>query len=819
MRIIVFLFLLLSFKLLVAQEKAMVYGKISDEKGKPLELVNVAISGLPGGTVTDRKGNFELEVPANLEIFVAISFVGYEKEVEEVNLKPEERLEVNKSLKPSYTELPQIEIQDDQIRSTNLVRIDPKIAFTIPTASDGIPTLLKTLPGVSSGNELSSQYSVRGGNFDENLVYVNDIEIYRPFLIRSGQQEGLSFVNSDLVSSLLFSAGGFDAKYGDKMSSVLDLQYKKPTEFGGSASISLLGASFHVEGAAANRKFTYLLGVRYKTNQYLLNSLETKGDYKPSYLDIQALLGYEISPKVEVSVLATVAQNKFKLIPETRETDFGTVQQARRLTVYFDGQEVDNYFTYLGGVTLTYKPNRKTRLKLIASGYHSDESETYDVVGQYYIGRIENSLGSENFGDVVESQGVGSFMNHARNNMDIGVFNFAHKGTKELRNQLLQWGIKYQHENIEDEMNEWVMIDSAGYSLPRPSDSIGYAQHSVPFELYDLIRTNANIISNRYTAFIQNTWGMDPDSSKVTFTAGIRANYWDYSQQLVVSPRATVSFKPNWKRDILFRFSAGLYFQPPFYRELKNLDGRINENQKAQTSVHFVAASDWNFQAWGRPFKFVTEVYYKYLDNLIPYQVDNVQIRYYAFDKSHGYSTGIDFKVNGEFVKGVESWASLSFMRTEENIYGDYKLDAEGNEVDPGYIPRPTDQRVNFSLFFQDYLPKNPTYKMSLTLIFGSSLPFGPPDAPKYKHTLRMPPYRRVDIGFSKELIGEHTRFSPKNPFRAFKSMWITLEVLNLLQVNNTVSYIWVTDIYGRQWAVPNYLTPRQLNIKLIARF
>ena len=809
--------------IVMSQEKAVVFGKVTDEKGKPLELVNVAISGLPGGTMTDKKGKYELVVPANKEIYITISFVGYEKEVEQVFLKTGDRKEINKTLKFTYTELPQIEIEDKHIRSTNLVRIDPKLAFNVPTSSDRIPTLLKTLPGVSSSNELSSQYSVRGGNFDENLVYVNDIEIYRPFLIRSGQQEGLGFVNSDLVSSLLFSAGGFDAKYGDKMSSVLDIQYKKPNEFGGSASISLLGASFHVEGTADKHRFSYLLGVRYKTNQYLLNAMETKGDYKPSFTDVQALLSYDISKKFEISVLGNIAGNKYKLVPESRQTDFGTVQQAQRLTIYFDGQEVDNYRTYLGGVTASYKPNSKTRLKLIASGYNSIESETYDVIGQYWIGRVETNFGSENFGDVIETQGVGTYQNHARNNMDINVFNIGHKGTMEIGNKLLQWGIKYQNESVDNEMNEWIMIDSAGYSLPRPPDSVGYVDPSVqpdnPFDLYDLIKTSAQLNSNRITAYIQNTWGLDPDISKVTFTAGIRANYWDFNDQLVISPRATISYKPEWKRDVLFRFSTGLYYQPPFYRELENYNGQINYNQKAQTSIHFVAAGDWNFFAWNRPFKFVTEIYYKYLDNLVPYMVDNVRIRYYAFEQAHGYSVGIDMKVNGEFVRGVESWASLSIMKTEENIYDDFYYDYKGNPEDPGYIPRPTDQRVNFGLFFQDYLPRNPTYKMSLTLIFGSSLSFGPPNSPRYKQTLRMPPYRRVDIGFSKEFIGEHTKFSSKNPLRAFKSLWLTLEVLNLVQVNNTVSYIWVTDIYGRQYAVPNYLTPRQLNVKLVARF
>lgn len=821
--IAVWLFCLLIPAFAYPQEYASVYGKITDERGRPLELVNVAISGLPGGAVTDKKGNYELKVPANREIIISISFVGYKKEVHELKLGPGESLEVNKILELTYTELPTVEVEDEQVRQTNLIRIDPKIASVIPSVSDGIPALLKTMPGVSSSNELSSQYSVRGGNFDENLVYVNDIEIYRPFLIRSGQQEGLSFVNSDLVSSVLFSAGGFDAKYGDKMSSVLDIQYKKPVDFGGSASLSLLGGSFHVEGVAMKRKFSYLLGVRHKTNTYLLKSLETKGDYKPSFTDVQTLLNFEVSKKVEISVLGNYSHNNYKLVPESRETDFGTFQEAKRLTIYFDGQEVDKYLTYLGGATLTYKPSKKTRLKLIASGYNSEESETYDILGQYWIGLLGNSLGDDSFGEVVETQGVGSYLNHARNRMNSEVFNIGHKGTTEYGNHLLQWGVKYQHEYVDDRMNEWVMIDSAGYSVPRPPDSVGYTDPSAqpynPFGIYEVINTSATISSNRYTAYVQNTWGIDPDSSRFTFTAGVRANYWDYNSQLLVSPRATLSFKPLWENDWLFRISAGMYYQPPFYRELKNLEGEINPELKAQSSFHVVAGGDWNFMAWDRPFKFVTEVYYKFLDNLVPYLVDNVRIRYYGTNNASGYAAGIDLKVNGEFVKGIESWASLSVMQTMEDIAGDTYVNDEGKVVEAGYIPRPADQRVNFSLFFQDYLPRNPSYKMSLTLIFGSGLPFGPPKSEKYKHDLRMPPYRRVDIGFSKEIIGESARFSHKNPLRVFESLWLAAEVLNLLQVNNTVSYIWVTDVYGFQYAVPNYLTPRQLNVKMIAKF
>ncbi|MCD4735101.1 MAG: TonB-dependent receptor [Bacteroidales bacterium] len=607
------------------------------------------------------------------------------------------------------------------------------------------------------------------------------------------------------------------------MSSVLDIQYKKPVDFGGSASISLLGGSVHLEGLALKRKFTYLAGVRYKTNQYLLKGLETKGDYNPSFTDVQTLFSYEISKKFEVSLLTNVSSNKYKLVPESRQTDFGTFQEAKRLTIYFDGQEVDRYLTYLGGLTFTYKPTKKVRLKLITSGYNSEETETYDVLGQYWIGQLSTDFGGNEFGEVVETQGVGSYLNHARNYLDLNVYNVGHKGYYEYNNNLMQWGVKYQNEFIDDVMNEWVMIDSAGYAVPRPPDSVGYvdpnAQPYNSFDLYEIIRTKASFSSNRYTAFIQNTWGFDPDSSRVTITAGVRANYWDLNEQLLISPRATISFKPDWKRDVLFRFSAGLYYQPPFYRELKNLKGEVNYDLKAQQSIHFVAGSDWNFKAWDRPFKFITEVYYKDLDNLVPYLVDNVRIRYYGENNASGYATGIDFKVNGEFVRGIESWISLSVMQTEEDIANDFYFDNDGNKVEPGNIPRPTDQRVNFSLFFQDYLPRFPSYKMSITLLFGTGLPFGPPNSPKYMHTFRMPPYRRVDIGFSKELIGPQSRFSHKNPLRVFESVWITAEVLNLLQVNNTVSYIWVTDVYGLQYAVPNYLTPRQLNVKMVAKF
>ncbi|MFP4471888.1 MAG: TonB-dependent receptor, partial [Bacteroidales bacterium] len=667
---------------------AMVHGMITDERNKPLELVNISIMGLPGGTVSDNKGAYQIEVPGGEEITLVFSFVGYEKQEHIITVGENEIKIINPVMKESAEMLPDIVIQDERIRNTNLQRIDPKEVAVIPTVTGSVESLVKTLPGVASNNELSSQYSVRGGNFDENLVYVNDIEIYRPFLIRSGQQEGLSFLNSDLTSSILFSAGGFNARYGDKMSSVLDIQYRRPVEFAGSVSLSLLGASTHLEGISKNRKFSYLAGVRYKTNQYVLNALETEGDYQPSFLDIQTLLRYQLSDKLELSFLGNVADNKFKLVPQTRETSFGTINQAKRLTIYFDGQEVDEYKTYMGALKLTYKPKSNLQLKFITSAYRSDESETFDIQGQYWIGQVETGLGDEDFGEVVQTQGVGTFLNHARNFLNATVMNATHQGSYETERNFLTWGVKFQHEEIDDELHEWELIDSAGYTLPHPPDAIGQPDPTIyPLTMDFLAKSSVNISSNRYTGFIQNTWNLADEQRVFSVTAGIRGNYWDFNEELLVSPRASLSYHPDWDNDLLFRLSAGYYYQPPFYKELRDFQGNIVYGQKAQKSIHLVAGTDWNLLIWGRPFKFVTEMYYKFLDDLIPYEVDNVRIRYYADQRAKGYATGIDMKINGEFVPGIESWASMSIMKTGEDIYGDlyYEyFDADGEYTGQG---------------------------------------------------------------------------------------------------------------------------------------
>lgn len=824
---------------LFSQVNAVLSGNVRDLDNKPLELVNIAILGGSSGCVTDRDGNYLLIVPANEEITVDFSFIGFDSKRFRITLPPGDKKVLDVVLTLKYTELKSVEIKDRQVRSYNYVRLDPKQAKLIPTLSGGIEAMLKTLPGVSSANELSSQYSVRGGNFDENLVYVNGIEIYRPFLIRSGQQEGLSFVNSTLVSGILFSAGGWDAKYGDKMSSVLDITYRKPDSAAASVMLSLLGAEAHVEGITKDKKFTFLVGARYKSNQYVLKGLETKGSYRPNFADVQGVLTYKLNKKIQLSALGYYSRNSYLLVPESRQTNFGTIQEAYRLTIYFDGQEVDRYKMYLGAFSVDYAPNPGLVLKFNVSGFNTNESETFDVRGQYWIGKLENTLGNEDFGNVTEVQGVGTFMDHARNYLDADVISAEHKGSYVKNRNFFNWGLKYQHENVNDRLSEWQMTDSAGYSLPIPPVVIGgITDPKQPLELIDAVRTNIGLSTNRVMGYLQNTWDLLGDGRNLSITAGLRFHYWDYNGQFLLSPRASIAYKPMWQRDVVFRFSTGYYYQPPFYKELRDLQGNLNPDIKAQESIHFVAGMDINFLAWGRPFKFTTEAYYKYLNDLIPYIIDNVRIRYTAKNNAKGYATGIDFKINGEFIKGTESWASLSFMKTMQNIEGDYYYtyyNASGERIipgytadqvaidsvrtNPGYIPRPSDQRVSFAIFFQDYLPLIPTLKVNLTLVFGTGLPFGPPDSPLYKQTLRYPPYRRVDIGFSKLLVSSKTKFKGKNPLHFIDNAWISLEVFNLLQISNTVSYIWVKDINNREYAVPNYLTPRQLNLKLILEF
>jgi hypothetical protein len=810
--LLILLVLAIGFK--AGAQQSQVFGKVSDVSGNPLDLINVIVKGEPKGTYTLEDGSYALILPANKPMTLVFSSVMHKKIEREIILKQGQKLEVNVRLDAESEQLVQVDIEDKQVRKSTLTRLDPKIMNVIPEASGNLEAMIKTLPGVSSNNELSSQYSVRGGNYDENLVYVNGIQVYRPFLVRSGQQEGMSFINSDMVSSVLFSSGGFDAKYGDKMSSALDIKYIKPTEWGGSVSASLLGASLMLQGDNKNHRFKHISGLRYKSTKYVLNSLETEGEYDPQFIDFQTYMSYEFNDKLEVSFLGNYAQNSYKLVPQDRVTSFGTANQALQLKMYFDGQEVDQFNTYTGAVSFDYKHSDQLKLSLITSAFNTVESETFDIQTQYWINQVDNDLSSESLGDSVANLGVGTFLEHARNYLSARVYSIEHKGLWVSDKNFFQWGIKGQQEHIEDNLREWTMNDSSGYSRPY-TDSI--------VSVYSFFKAKNNINSIRLSAFLQNTFTHEIASGELSFTAGIRGAYWDFNEEFLLSPRGNIAFKPNWEKDVVFKFSSGYYYQPAFYKEMRSSTGVINPEIKAQKSLHFVLGSDYNFKAWNRPFKLVAEAYYKKLSDLVSYSVDNVRIIYSGTNDAVGYAMGIDVKVNGEFVKGVDSWFSLSVMKTEEDIIGDVHqyTDADGNEVVeyPGYIPRPSDQRVNMSVFFQDYFPGNPDYKMHMQINYGTGLPFGPPDSPRYMATARMKSYQRVDLGFSK-ILKSNTKEYPRTHFLHFvKEAWISAEVFNLMDRQNTISHEWVSDYNNRQYAVENSLTGRRLNVKLNIQF
>jgi hypothetical protein len=793
-------------------QRTTIQGTVRDENQKVMEFVSVSVEGTSLGTTTNNDGYFQLQLPPNQNHTVVFSFLGFETQRLKVNLGDRETRTLNITLTPSLTTLPDVEITDKQLISSQYIRLDPRLTALLPGPGGGVENMIKTMPGVSSTSELSSQYSVRGGNFDENLVYVNGIEIYRPFLVRSGQQEGLSFINSDLVSSITFSAGGFDAEYGDKMASVLDINYKTPESFGGSFSISLLEGSLHLEDAKLDNRLRYLFGLRHKSNQYLLGTLDTQGNYKPEFTDVQTLVSYDLSPVVELSFLGNISRNQYLFKPERQTTRFGTVTEVRQFTVFFQGQERDRFLTALGALSLNYKPDKNKTFQLISSVFQTDETENFDIFGQYLLERVETDFGSSEFGQPTGTPlGVGSFLNHARNYLNAIVWNVEHKAEVNWQSNVLKWGVKYQYEDIFDRLSEWTMIDSAGYTLPRYPDPY--------IRLQDTVSATISLRSSRLSGYLQNSWEFESNHGRYILTAGLRANHWNLNNQWLWSPRATLLYKPVWAPRMVFRASSGLYQQPAFYRELRDFQGQLNKNIKAQESLQFVLGAEYNMQIWGRPFKYTSEVYYKKYTNLIPYELNNVRIRYYANNTAKGYGTGIDMKINGEFVPGIESWASLSVMKTEEIIEGTYFTDSLGNQIPLGYIPRPTDQRVNFSLFFQDFLPRNPSYKVNLALVYGSGLPISSPSKQKLKNPPYMPPYRRVDIGFSKELIGTSTAFGESNPLRHIKSMWITAEVFNLLEINNTISFLWIKDVQNQLYAVPNYLTSRLINIKLITQF
>ena len=782
-----------------AQQNAILKGKITNSKKEPILGAYIQIKNQKRVTTSDVNGNYTIELTANQNATITFSHVSYVTVTHEINLINKEIKEFNPILSYKKEQLQEVRVESNQDIRKQTTEINTIHLEQVPVSGNGaVEQIIKTLPGVSSNNELSSQYSVRGGNFDENLVYINDVEIYRPNLVRSGQQECLSIINPNLVSSVQFSSGGFDAKYGDKLSSVLDVKYKTPQHFEASAEASLLGSSAHIANSHLNNKLSYLAGIRYKTNQYLLNSLDSEGEYKPNYTDFQALINYRFSSSLSMHLWTSFSENNYNFKPETRNTSFGTINKALQLKIYFEGEEKDKYETNIQALTVKYHPNSNSLYRIIASRYETLEQENFDIMGQYYLSDLFVSQGGSN-SESIENLGIGTFIDHARNKLSKEVYTLDVKADHSINNLFLQWGLGVKQEEIDDQINEWQYQDSAGYSVPISDTNVQLAYSR---------NANNKVSSNHINSFAQATYVFENEKGEFQFTGGLRHHYWNYNKESFLSPRASVNYIPNWERKVKFRFAAGYYQQTPSYRQMLTINGQISNHLKLQKSIHYVLGQEYYFTAWNRPFKFSSELYYKDLKAITPYDIENVRIRYYGDQKATGYATGIDLRINGEFIPGTESWASLSVMKTEENIVGDAM----------GFIPRPTDERVDFSMFFQDYLPSNPSYRMHLSLFYGGKLPVWSPKNGKNGSNFRMPNYRRIDLGFSKTLIDENHK-SINSLFKHVKTMRISLEVFNVLDINNTVSYLWMKDVSGNQYAIPNYLTGRKLNLKLSVKF
>jgi hypothetical protein len=633
---------------------------------------------------------------------------------------------------------------------------------------------------------------------------VNDIEIYRPVTIKAGQQEGLSFLNSSMVSSVQFAAGGFDARYGDKMSSVLDIKYKRPDHYAGSASASFLGGSANLEGCSKDHKLTHITGIRYKTNQYLLNTLQTEGDYKPRFFDLQTFLTYGLSDRLEVSFLGNISDNSYKVIPHSRETAFGTYQQALNFTIYYEGQEVDRFVTKMGALTLDFRPADHVSLKLIGSDFTTSEAITYDILGQYRIDLLDNTIGSETAGDSILNLGVGGMLSHARNYANMHIRSLTHKGSFQSARHNLNWGLTLQSEQLDNKLREWEMIDSAGYSVP-------FSDHVLLLNSSAVAHNKLNSV--RFTGYVNNISTLAAGSSMLYFNYGARIHYWNMNKQLILSPRAGVTLQPSWEKRFNFHASIGWYHQPPFFKEMVDPQGELHTRIRAQKSVHYVLGSVYNFKMWKRPFKLSGEIYYKKLDNLIPYTIDDVDIKYLPGYRAKGYAKGIELKLNGEFVKDAESWATLSFLKTREDRY----YDAYGS------YPRPTDQLVNFGMFFQDYFPSNPSYRVYTTAYFGSRLPYSSPDYNNPEEYYHLQAYKRIDIGLSKSLITDRNG-NRKTTGKIIRDAWFSLEIFNLFGFNNQASYQWIRTVSNQEglpnmFAVPNYLTGRLFNLRFSVLF
>ena len=800
-------------------QTATIKGVVLDEFKMPIAEVNVK-SSTDDGAVTDVTGFYLLKIPANTNIKIRFSHINHKSVEITVNLQPGEDFEFNPVMLVNVEQIETVVLTGKTRKNVEgVTSISPQILRTIKGAQPGVENILKTLPGVNISNELSTQYSVRGGNFDENLVYVNGIEVYRPFLIRSGNQEGLSFVNTDLVDNVDFSAGGFQAKYGDRLSSVLDITYRNPVDFGVRTDLSLLGGSVAVETVSKDSKFSSLTGLRYRDNSLLLNSLETEGAVEPVFVDAQTYLTYKFSDKFHLNFLGNISLNQYNFEPSNRQTNFGTLQDPVALLVFYDGREKSQYQTVFGALKADYFATDKLTLNFTVSTYHTQEQEYFDILARYRLGQVNTNIGDENLGEVEFSEGIGSQLTHARNDLDALITNIQHDGEYEIdESSNIEWSIRYTHEDFRDRLVEWEVIDSAGFSVRPPNFNIPnnqpYEPFSGPLVAFQNIRATNFVNVDRFQAAVQWSKRGYIGNHEVYYNAGVRAHSWTVSgdninsnTQTVVSPRAQFAIKPDWDADVLFRVAGGMYYQPPFYRELRDSTGTVRPEVKAQQSFHIVLGSEHSFTMWNRPFKLVAEAYYKGLTDVNPYTIENVRIRYRARNNAEAYAYGLDLRLNGEFVPGTESWFSFGYLKTEENI------------DNRGFIARPTDQRLKFGVLFQDYVPNIPDLRMYLNLVYNTGVPGGSPSfADPYDFQIRLRDYRRADAGFLYDIvkIGDlHDNWR-----RHFKSLSVGFEIYNIFNNQNSITNTWVRDVSSKaQFAIPNFLTPRVFNIRLSAQF
>lgn len=795
---------ILSLLLLIASAghaQVKIFGKVIDAEEQPIEFATVRIAGTAVGATTGLDGSYSLSVTESDTIEIIFTCIGY-KEHKQKLISPSGNVNVNAKLFKTTRELEAIEVTEYKKQTGGMQTLDARQLKVGPNASgNAVEGLLTTIAGVSSKDEMSSQYSVRGGSYDENSVYINGIEVYRPQLISSGQQEGLSIINPSLVGSIEFSTGGFSAEYGDKMSSVLDITYRQPESFEGNVAASLMGAEAAI--GQSTGKFSQLHGIRYKRNTTLLSSLETKGEYDPSFFDYQTNLRLKLNDQWNISFLGNIAMNNYKFTPKTRSTSFGTSQNVKEFTVYFDGKERDRFETYFGALELNYDVNKSTGFTLLASGFLTNELVAYDISGEYWLDEAGTNDGENSVGGEI---GVGKYLEHSRNRFQAGVFTLGLKGHTSLNRHNLQYGLEYRNQQIYDRTSEWELRDSAGYSLPNIDNKL---------EMIYNLTSKHDLTTNKLSWYAQDTYRLMVNAGLFTFNGGLRMSYWDFNNEFLVSPRISIGYIPEFNNSLSFRLSGGLYYQSPFYKEFRetktdkngNSYAELNRDIKSQRSIQLILGGDYTFRALDRPFKITAEAYYKKLDDIIPYELDNLKIVYSGRNEADGFIAGIDFKFFGQFVPGTDSWFSFSLMKTQENLNG-------------VKVPRPTDQRYSFGVFFNDYFPKFPKLKFSLKGIISDGFPMTPPQVSRDVSYFRAPAYKRLDIGFQYQLVGgEKDGVRPYNFWRHFKSIWIGVDVFNLFDFSNVSSYYWVTDVNNIQYAVPNYLTRRQFNVNLSVAF